>query len=214
MTIIIRDYIKLRNEGKLDDDEVESLIVDVVDASFYVSGTQGTFTQPAFVSPLLFGREHEIAALMQELAAEGKDNVLELWNAQKPERTVVPDSSNVHDIGNGTDWNRVVGRSLSEDNLGFFFERSGRKTGNRERWHRNLTHRKRYELVREWPPSPTRQRHRADTELSWPFSEMPSLEMQRSETVIDLTAVTDKYLRLRGLHPENDEVPPTEKHDG
>ena len=64
MTLVFRDYIAAQARGEIDS-ECESMVADIIDASFYVAGREHTFSQPAFTDPLLLGREHEIASLVQ-----------------------------------------------------------------------------------------------------------------------------------------------------
>ncbi|KAK4500249.1 hypothetical protein PRZ48_008438 [Zasmidium cellare] len=146
MTLIIRDYMKSPSS-----DTIESMVADVVDASFSICGTQSSFHQPTFVNSTLWGREQEIAALMQELSAGDVDDVLELWNVV-PEKSnkVVPDSSAVEDIGREVDWNGVLFRSRSEDNI--THDRQDLTIENQELWEEDLVKRELEQLDLAWLP--------------------------------------------------------------
>jgi len=171
VTLAIRDYSAAHAEGKLDDDAIESTIVDIIDASFFVSGQNGTFSQPAFVSPHFFGREQEIAALMQESAAGHVDDALELWNVEPGPTTVVPDEAAARrDIGEGVDWSRVLTRSRSHDDVTHRCPHGGPRMG-KQRMERRLMKRVESHNALQWPPSPWErmrwtQRPRSSTDVS------------------------------------------------
>lgn len=152
MRLVVRDYMAERAKGNIEDDDVESMITDVVDASFFVSGKQGTFSQPAFVNPLFFGREHEIAALMQEFSAGDVDDVIELWNAPSPVyKEVLPaDAAAAGDISNEVDWDRVLGHSRSEDDITHHFQHT--EIGTARKWKRKLMKRVESHNKTAWPP--------------------------------------------------------------
>ncbi|KAK6393851.1 hypothetical protein LTR65_002228 [Meristemomyces frigidus] len=172
MTLVVRDYRREHAKGRIEDDAIESMISDVVDASFFVSGKQGT---PAFVNPLFHGREHEIAALMQEVSAGNVDDVIELWNAPTSKyNKVLPEHGPGWNIGSEVDWDRVLGRSRSEDDITHHFKHV--KVGNQpkaERIQNKLMKRAESHLRLCWPPAPgeeylapSRGRSRADTGAS------------------------------------------------
>jgi len=124
MTLVIRDYIHRQAATESDIEAgIESMVADVVDASFFVSGKRGTFAQPAFVNPLLFGREQEIAALMQEMRAQGDDDVIELWHSPSSTTaagndTVLPEVvATSTDIGAAIDWDHVLRRARSDNDI-------------------------------------------------------------------------------------------------
>ena len=152
MTLVFRDYISMHARGDIGD-EVESMVADVVDASFFVAGREHTFAQPLFANPLLLGREQEIAALMQELQAGNVDDVVELWNVQATSTDkVLPEISAAEDIGQGIDWTKVIRRSASEDNL--LRCRSGNVViKDKPKWQRTLSQRNLSDLDRVWPPA-------------------------------------------------------------
>ena len=149
MTLVIRDYTAKHARGEVDD-EVESMIQDVVDASLYVAGRKHTYSQPASTDPLLLGREQEVAALVQELQAGSEDDVVELWQAQSSDN-VLPDSSNVVNIGKDIDWT-AIRPSASESDL--LRHSDGNATvENRPKWERSLSQRKLSDMNRGWPPA-------------------------------------------------------------
>ncbi|KAK5137687.1 hypothetical protein LTR08_007982 [Meristemomyces frigidus] len=132
LTLVIRAYTCSVPTRDVEDDDgtIESMIADVVDASLFVSGTQGTFSQPAFPNPLSPGREHEIAALMQELSASGASSsvdALELWDALPPashpssDTKILPDHEAAWPTGLGKpDWPQIFLRSRrSDDDLAY-----------------------------------------------------------------------------------------------
>ncbi|KAK5122373.1 hypothetical protein LTR85_003957 [Meristemomyces frigidus] len=173
MSLVVRDYMAEHAKGNIADDAIESMIADIVDASFFLSGKQGTFSQPTFVNPLFLGREHEIAALMQEVSAGNVDDVIELWNAP-PSRygsKVLPEHGPGWDIGSEVDWNRVLGRSRSEDDITHHFRHTkiGNATG-AQRIQKKLMKHVQSRIVLAWPPAPheystvpSRGRSRANT---------------------------------------------------
>ncbi|KAK3718896.1 hypothetical protein LTR37_004812 [Vermiconidia calcicola] len=166
MTLVFRDYMAMHARGEIGD-EVESMVADVVDASFFVVGREHTFEQPTFANPLLLGREQEIVALMQELRAGNVDDVVELWNIQPTtEAKVVPDtSSGGEDIGRELDWTRVLCRSSSEDNV--LFHRGGNVVvKDRPEWQRSLSKRNLSALDKAWPPASMAVRPRSGTDIS------------------------------------------------
>ena len=164
MTLVFRDYTARRDRGEFahaesdEDGEVESMVADVVDASFFVSGRQGGFEQSVVgANALLMGREHEIAILMQELDAGNVDDVIELWHAPPTLSNVVPDAqkSASEDVGAGVDFNKVLCRARSEDDL--LYHRGGRvpKVKNRPKYQRHLSQRSSESSVKwAWPPTP------------------------------------------------------------
>ena len=155
MTLVLRDYLAKRASGEIEDEEVESMVADMVDASIYVGSQRGTFSQPSFNNPLLMGREQEIAVLMQELYAGDIDDVLELWNAPEATDIVLPDYSNVVNIGEDIDWTRVLVRSKSEDDvLHHQKPLEWKVVKDRPKFTRKLSRRNEEELDRSWPPTP------------------------------------------------------------
>ena len=165
MTLVFRDYMAMHARGEIGD-EVESMVADVVDASFFIAGREHTFEQPTFANPLLMGREQEIVALMQELRAGNVDDVV-LWNVQSTaEEKVVPDtSSGGEDIGRELDWTRVLCRSSSEDNV--LFHRGGNVVvKDRPKWQRSLSKRRLSSLDKAWPPASMEVRARSETDAS------------------------------------------------
>lgn len=166
MTLVFRDYTARRERGEIDD-ECESMVADVVDASFYVAGREHTFSQPAFTNPLVSGREQELAILMQEMQAGNVDDVIELWNVQ-PTQTVLPDCSHVVNIGRDVDWTKVLCRSKSEDNL-LHRQAPNVVIKDRPKWTRSLSSRNIKDLDRMWPPADTKMlvgRERSQTDPS------------------------------------------------
>lgn len=184
MTLIIRAYMALGSQNA-----IESMVADVVDASFSICGTQSPFHHTAFVNSTLWGREQEVAALMQELSAGDVDYVIELWNLV-PEKSykVVPDSSVVEDIGKDVDWNNVLFRSRSEDDIAY--HRQGMAIGNHELWEEELLTRELEQLDLAWPPvfrdpepNVGRQRRRTSTAAS---TTRPLVtRSQKEETVLE-----------------------------
>ena len=192
MTLVFRDYTARYSNGEIDDD-VKSMVADVVDASFFVGGQNGTFHQPAFPNALLHGREQEIAILMQELQAGNVDDVVELWNVQPTNKNVLPDAVKVDHLGRDIDWTRVLCRSSSEDDL--LHCRSKRTiVKNKPKVERTLSQRNLADLDRTWPPvTPDPElfqgRARAETETSF-WSEQSGLSddaVQDSEVDLWLT---------------------------
>ncbi|EMC91270.1 hypothetical protein BAUCODRAFT_320095 [Baudoinia panamericana UAMH 10762] len=130
MTVIVREYRAAGERAKRDEQEAgfegdgedmfsESMVHDLTDAAFFVSGRRGTFNQPVFANPLSIGREQEVAAFMQEVQAESVDDVIELWNLPQY-ATPLPDGPHCagEDLGAGIDWTaKVLKGSVSEDNL-------------------------------------------------------------------------------------------------
>lgn len=116
MTLVFRDYETRMKNGEIGE-PVESMVADIIEASFVVSGKRGTYEQPIFACPLLMGREQELAALMQEVEAGNADDVLELWNAPPKAEKVLPDHSGVNNIAGDINWTRSLVRSKSENNL-------------------------------------------------------------------------------------------------
>lgn len=194
MTLIIRDYMALDSH-----DAMESMVADVIDASFSVCGTQLPFHHTTFVNSTLWGREQEVAALMQELSAGDVDDVIELWNLV-PDRNykVVPDSSAVEDIGKDVDWNNVLFRSRSEDNIAY--HRQGLAIGNHELWEEELLTRELEQLDLAWPPvfrdpepNVGRQRRRTSTAAS--TTEPVILRAQREEGVLEECSEAESVVR-------------------
>jgi len=181
MTLVVRDYLWRQARGDfVEDDDVESMVVDVVDASFFVSGREGTFAQPAFVNPLLFGREQEIVALMQEWSAQGTDDVIELWNLRmQAGEKVLPDGGPPgEDMGAEIGWDYVLRRSVSENDVLYRAQKAEKGTDcqeyplkSRGRSVRRLLRRVDSSKTLAWPPAggclmiPSR-RSRAGTGLS------------------------------------------------
>ena len=166
MTLVFRDYTAKHARGEIGD-ECESMVADVIDASFYVAGREHTFSQPAFTNPLELGREHELAALMQEMKAGNVDDVTELWNVH-PTETVLPESSTIDSIAQEIDWTSVICRSASEDNLLY---RRGKNVviKDRPKWERSLSSRSIKDLDRVWPLTPAEMvvgRERSKTDPS------------------------------------------------
>ncbi|TKA62567.1 hypothetical protein B0A55_10276 [Friedmanniomyces simplex] len=130
MTLVIRDFVshydKHHKEPRPSDAQEcacgESLIGDIIDASFNVPGVKGNMTIPAFPSPLRESQEYEVAALVQESYAGNLDDVTELWYVEQFPRyndKVVPDtpSPSLHDLGAAVDWAALCTRASSESNL-------------------------------------------------------------------------------------------------
>lgn len=153
MTLVFRDYAERFKRGECDEDGFESMVADVVDASLFVGGRQGSFEQPAFANALLAGREQEVAILMQELEAGNVDDVIELWNVRSPAKSVVPDSgAEVVNIGEGIDWTTALCRARTEDN---YLHKYGSLVviEDRPKWTRSLSYRKISALHHNWPLS-------------------------------------------------------------
>lgn len=146
VTLIIRDYMRIPYT-----DNMESMVADVVDGSYYVEGTQDTYNQPIFVNSALFSREQELAVMIQEQSAESVDDVIELWNVI-PEKSnkVLPDSCPRADIGCDIDWNEVLCKSRSESNLLHHFGHL--QIEDIDEWKKDLHTRKLEELDLHWPP--------------------------------------------------------------
>ncbi|EME80077.1 uncharacterized protein MYCFIDRAFT_177060 [Pseudocercospora fijiensis CIRAD86] len=128
MTLVIRDYAALAQK-KLDPagpmEPIESAAVDIIDAALSTCGAPASFAEAAFVNSQLFGREQEVAAIMQEYSAESVDDVIELWNTlpEKNEK-VVPDPCRGCDLGDTIDWEGLfVNRSKSEADVGLLLRR-------------------------------------------------------------------------------------------
>lgn len=130
MTLIIRDYIELatiyRESGLEDHNEnIESMIIDVVEAARTVYGLAKPWHQSLFLHGRLWGREQEIANIMQEQsAAEHVEDVLELWKMPRPnmheaKEKPLPDIMEFggEDFGKDVDWKFVLLRSRSEGNI-------------------------------------------------------------------------------------------------
>ncbi|KAF2166510.1 hypothetical protein M409DRAFT_54850 [Zasmidium cellare ATCC 36951] len=183
MTLIIRDYM-----NSAWPDTIESMVADVVDASFSICGTQSSFYQPTFVNSALWGREQEIAALMQELSARDVDDVMELWSII-PDKTnkVVPDTSAVEDIGESVDWNNVLFRSRSEDNIAH--RRQDFTIEDQELWEEDLLSLELEQLDLAWPPvfrdpepNVGRQRRRTSTAAS--MTTRPSIARATTDDIV------------------------------
>ncbi|EME39408.1 hypothetical protein DOTSEDRAFT_38609 [Dothistroma septosporum NZE10] len=146
VTLVIRDYMRVLNT-----DRIQSMVADVVDASYHVEGTQDTYNQPIFVNSVLFSREQELGTVMQEQSAESIDDVIELWNVL-PVRSnkLLPDSSPRADIGCDVDCNDVLCRSRSKSNLLHHYVHLA--VEDIEEWRNNLHDRKLEELDLQWPP--------------------------------------------------------------
>lgn len=156
MTLIFRDYEARRRRGEIDE-TVESMVADVIDASFVVGGRRGTYDQPVFPCPLLMGREQEIAALMQELEAGDVNDVIELWNAPPKAGKVLPDYSVVNNIADDIDWTSNLVRSKSEDNI-VYYRRPRVVIKDRPKFTRNLSTRNVGHLECTWPPKPAEEK--------------------------------------------------------
>lgn len=134
MTLVIRDYLSRKEKGKVAEIS-ESMITDVIDASYMRDFYEGTWIEPIMTRPLILGcktqaeeqasalyrgRRQEIATILQNDEAGHPDDVIELWNtAHRPEvrDKILPDHDDRRDIGHGIDWSRIVRRSKSSDNL-------------------------------------------------------------------------------------------------
>lgn len=155
MALVIRDYAALNKKccsSSSDEDCIESMVSDIIDASFSLAGTQSTWSQPIFITPQLWGREQEIAALMQEIDAESSDDVLELWNLvpQKIDKVVPGVGKNEKDLAKDVDWNNVLCRSRSENHLLHYKQEF--EIQDAETWRNELQHRELEQLDLIWPP--------------------------------------------------------------
>ncbi|KAF7185495.1 hypothetical protein HII31_13192 [Pseudocercospora fuligena] len=132
MTLMIRDYAALA-EHHADTDSgiagpvepIESAAMDIIDAALSTCGAPASFAEAAFVNSQLWGREQEVAAIMQEQSAESVDDVIELWNTlpEKNEK-VVPDPCRGCDLGDGIDWEGLfVNRRKSEADAGLLIRK-------------------------------------------------------------------------------------------
>ncbi|KAK0942725.1 hypothetical protein LTR29_005812 [Friedmanniomyces endolithicus] len=131
MTLVIRDFVAHYDKHHTASDAQEcacgeSLIGDIIDASFNVPGVKGNLIIPSFPSPLRDGRDYEVAALVQESYAGNLDDVTELWNVEQFSQynpKVVPDtpSTSSNDLGMQVDWGALCMRASSESNLLHYF---------------------------------------------------------------------------------------------
>lgn len=150
MSLVVKDYNERHARRELDD-EVESMIQDVIDASFYVGQPQNAFEQDSYADPLSMGREQEVARLMQELNVGNLDDVTELWNTTQGEDNIVPDSRPCNDIGKDLNWPNIIRRSRSEADLLQFRSYSVPTIG-RLQEELDLSTRKTSHIDRTWPP--------------------------------------------------------------
>ena len=97
MTIVVRRIERQHSRGEVkfekdndeDADEAESIVADLVDASFFVDEAARAASHAVIGSvsydrnhDLNFGEEQECERLVQEILAESVDQVSELWDAQ------------------------------------------------------------------------------------------------------------------------------------
>lgn len=156
MALVIRDYAALNKDrcsSSSDEACIESMVSDIVDASFSLTGTQSTWSQTIFITPQLWGREQEIAALMQEIDAESGDDVLELWTLvpEKSDKVVPGVRDQDKDLAKDVDWNYVLCRSRSENHLLHY--RQEFEIHDPETWRKELQHRELEQLDLIWPPA-------------------------------------------------------------
>ncbi|KXT06305.1 hypothetical protein AC578_9190 [Pseudocercospora eumusae] len=132
MTLMIRDYAALAQKHPDSDSDlsgpiepIESAAMDIIDAALSTSGAPASFAEAAFVSSQLWGREQEVAAIMQEQSAESVDDVIELWNTlRENNEKVVPDACRDCDLGDGIDWEGLfVNRRKSDADAGLLIRR-------------------------------------------------------------------------------------------
>lgn len=165
MTLVFRDYGARRKRGEIDE-TCESMVADVVDASFAIGGRRGTYDQPVFASALLMGREQEIAALMQERDAGDVDEVIELWHAPPRKENVLPDKTNSENVAADIDWTSKLMRCKSEDNITYDHEPRGTII-DRPKFIRQLSQQDPDNLKYTWPPStPEEKSHVGRTRAS------------------------------------------------
>lgn len=118
------------------------------------SGPCKPWSQPLFINGRLWGRDQEVASVMQEQSAESVDDVIELWNIvpnarkEKP----VPDKARIgaNDFGQDLDWNAVLLRSRSEANI--LHDLRYHEIEDMQTWEANLRNRELEELDLQWPP--------------------------------------------------------------
>jgi hypothetical protein len=135
MTIVFLRYTRKRTRGELkidkdtdgDADEVESMVADLVDASFSVDKAARASNHAVIGSinydhghELGFGEEQECERLVQEILAESVDQVSELWLLQPAwkDETILPDGSDSDDLGKDVDFDYCYAADATDPETG------------------------------------------------------------------------------------------------
>ena len=137
--------------------EIESMVADIVDASFYISDHTSLLPAVACTSSMFFGREQDIERSMQAIVVESTEDVVELHAIKECSRN----EEKGEDIGKDIDWNKVLRRYRSEDNVAHYFKRN-LQLEVREKWDYDL---------KEW------EKWQLD-DVTWPGPDDPDVEVR------------------------------------
>jgi hypothetical protein len=135
MTVVFLRYTRKHSRGELkidkdtdgDADEVESMVADLVDASFSVdkAARESNHTVIGSINhdhghELGFGEEQECERLVQEILAESVDQVSELWLLQLAWKgeTILPEGSGSDDLGKDVDFDYYYAAHATDPNIG------------------------------------------------------------------------------------------------
>ena len=116
VTLVVRDHITSYQPSQgIDENTAESMIEDVIDASFYTSANQTVAFNPfsrGVIGHMLDSRELEIVTLMQTIGTQTADE-----EEVKPRRMHSAKEANRYSLHEDINWSQVMRRSCSEDNV-------------------------------------------------------------------------------------------------
>jgi hypothetical protein len=127
--------------------EVESMVVDMVDASFYISDHTSSLPAIGCNNSMMFGREQEMERFVQEIIVESTDVVVELHNAEKSEG----DRENTKNVGKDIDLTTVLRRYRSDADIVHRWKKDFTPEV-RPEWDYRLRKRSKRQLNPTWPP--------------------------------------------------------------
>ena len=124
--------------------EVESMVADMIDASFYISDHTSSLAAIGCNNSMMFGREQEMERFMQEILVGSTDVVVELHNTEKSEETT-------KDVGKDIDLTTVLRRYRSDADMIHRWMKDFTPEV-RQEWDYSLRTRSKRQLNPTWPP--------------------------------------------------------------